>query len=849
MFPSHFLRSVSAMTCSIRGVAFVASLAATGVGAPGAAIAADTFRFQAPASDLSAALSTIALQSNRQIFFLTADTAGKRGGPVVGVLTLEAALTRALRGSGLTYSLVGDRGILIASAHPAPSKARPPAPPVERPAEPTTVASVAVRGSAPPRPDIERIDVGQLADYGATSLEALGQADPTVIVSPTGPGQVRLALRGAYGAGEASVPVVFDGIPVSGPAGASSDASAITADLGLIDIARMEILKGPQGTDRGAAGMSGELDIATARPVLGAYEASAAIWGLAATGGGAGWTSEAVINAPVGERAALRLVVYDQERPGYVDNVLLGKKDVNHQATRGLRLSARVALSDRLEVSALALLQKRRIDDAAAWNGALGAYRIDRALLAPNEQQLGLYSLRVAFDGAQAKLASHTSYYDWRMDRRFDFTPVLLSQADDADGCRRLFDLAAPQACTTNQASTFRNYVLARTPAFLHQPTSIRAIIQEFTVANDDDAPLHYAGGLYYEQRWERSTSGIEIADPATGLARSPLAYVGLRQLRSDFRQGALFGELSWRQGAWKTIAGARSSAVSRSGSSAVLAPNLISGSLTSIPDRDVDDVGLSFRLREEVSAFNATFHAQVSQGWRPGGVNTAPVLPSDEGAFAPDSSLNFELGYRGTALGGRARLGLIAYRTDWRDMQYRAITQNGSFGYVTNIGSATINGLEAEADVKLAPGLLLGLQGVYTDARLRGDEGNRQAVGGARADDLLPNVPRLRLLASLRYDWRIADGWDGSIGLRTLHRSMATSEFRPENPNFLRAPSSDTTDLTFSVKSAAWMASFQVQNLFDKVVVERVVSSAYGPWQVFSSPPRTVSVGLRRSW
>lgn len=840
------------MTCTIRGVLLVGSLAAAGLAAPGAAVAAETYQFRAPASDLSTALSTIALQSNRQIFFLTADTAGKRGGPVAGALTLEAALTRLLRGSGLTFSLVGDRGILIANAHLGASTSSPsgPAPaPVERPAGPTVVSSVAVRGSAPSRPGVERIDVGQMTDFGATSLEDLDQANPTVIVSPTGPGQIRLALRGAYGAGEASVPVVFDGVPVSGPAGASSDASAITADLGLVDIARMEILMGPQGMDRGAAGMSGELNIATARPVLGAYEASAAVWGLTTTGGGAGWTSEAVINAPMGDRAALRLVVYDQDRPGYVDNIRLGKKGVNHQQTRGLRLSARAAISERLEVSALALLQKRRIDDAAAWNGALDAYQVDRALLAPNQQQLNLFSLRVAFNGAQARLASRTSYYDWRMDRRFDFTPVLLSQADDADGCRRLFDLTAAQACTAGQATAFRGYVMARTPALLHQPTSIRAIIQELTAANDDQAPLHYVGGLYYEQRWERSISGIEIADASTGLVRSPLAYVGLRQLRSDFRQGAVFGELSWRRGDWRTIAGLRASAVSRSGSSEVVVPNLISGSLTSIADHDVDDSGLSFRLREEVSAFGATFHAQVSRGWRPGGVNTAPVLPSDEGAFSPDSSLNLELGYRGKALGGRARLGLVLYRTDWRDMQYRAVTENGSFGYVTNIGSATIDGLEAEADVKLARGLLLGLQGVYTDARLEGDAGNRQAVGGARAGDRLPNVPRLRLLASLRYDWRIAEGLDGSIGLRTLHRSMMTSEFRPEDPDFLRAPSSDTTDLTVSIKSAAWTTSFQVQNLFDNVVVERVVSSAYGPWQVFSSAPRTVSVGVRRSW
>jgi outer membrane receptor for ferrienterochelin and colicin len=159
------------------------------------------------------------------------------------------------------------------------------------------------------------------------------------------------------------------------------------------------------------------------------------------------------------------------------------------------------------------------------------------------------------------------------------------------------------------------------------------------------------------------------------------------------------------------------------------------------------------------------------------------------------------------------------------------------------------INGLETEASLRLSKGLELGLQGVFTDATLRGEAAERVLVGGALSGDRLPSVPRVRLLASLRYDWTVAPTVEGSASLRTVFRSAATSEFQAADPHFRRAPSYQTVDLSFALTSGDWTTSVNVQNLFDALAVEREISNAYGAYQVTSVAPRTFTAGLKRSF
>ncbi len=833
--------------------AWAGLLVVAGLCAAPPAGAAERPSYQIPRADLSKVLIAIAAQSGREIFFSPLDTRGKQAGPILGAINVESALTRALASTGLIFRVVDAQLIVVEAAAREPGDAdrQLSAGASRQPTDetPPTVAAINVGPEQVVAMPMARVEIRRMADFGVSFLEDIEKSSATLTVSPTGAGQYRLAVRGAYGAGEATVPVVFDGIPISGPAGASSDASAITADIGMVDIARSEVFKGPQGTDRGAAGMSGQLDVTTVRPLLGQRQSSLGAWGMATRSGGVGWMAEGLVNVPVGDNAAWRLVVYDQSRPGYVDNIALDRRDLNAQQNRGARISAVIAPTEALEASAMLLVQTRKLKDTSAWDGLLPNYQTDRALIAPSDQQLSLASLNWSFRPAATTFSSRTSVYNWKMDRRFDFTPVLLSQSTDPSGCARLFEIAPTGACGPSQMAAFRDYVTARTPTLLYQPTRIRTLIEEFKIANPTGEFFRYVAGLYYERRWERSYS--EVIHTVTGAIDDPgqRSFVGLRSIRSDFQQAALFTEASMFSGPARTVAGLRVSVVSRTGSSDVLVPNLISGSLTSAGRRRIENMGANALLREQVALGPNTLRIQISRGWRPGGVNTAPVLGADQETFQPDWNENLEAGYHRAFLDRRVIVDVTVYRTLWRQMQYRANTDNGSFAYVTNIGSAVIDGLETEASLRLSRGLELGLQGVFTDARLKGQAAERRLVGDAISGDRLPNVPRVRLLASLRYDWTISAGAEGSVSLRTVYRSAATSEFRPTNPDFRRAPAYQTVDLSFALKTGDWTTSVQVQNLFDALAIEREISSAYGANQVTSVAPRTITAGIRRSF
>jgi outer membrane cobalamin receptor len=838
------------MTCSTFPRAWAGLLIVAGLSAPLPSLAAERQTYLIQRADLSKVLVLIATQSGREIFFSPLDTRGRQAGPILGATTVQGALAMALENTGLIFRIVDAQLIVIEPAPRGPGDlAGVPAAGADFDGPIRTVAPVAVAPEPVVALPMGRVELSNMADFGVSFLEDIEKSNATLTVSPTGAGQYRLALRGAYGAGEATVPVVFDGIPISGPAGASSDASAITADIGMVDIARTEVFKGPQGTDRGAAGMSGQLNVTTVRPILGQRQSSLGVWGIATRFGGAGLTAEALVNMPVGDRAAWRLVLYDQNRPGYVDNIALDRRDLNSQQNRGARLSGVIAPTDSFQASVMLLTQSRKLKDSSAWDGQLGDYETNRVLVAPNEQQLNLANLSWSFQPAETTFSSRTSAYSWRLDRRFDFTPVLLSQSTDPAGCGRLFGLAATGVCEPQQMAVFRDYVVARTPTLLYQPTTIRTLIEEFKIANTTGARLRYVIGLYYERRWERSSS--QVINTKAGAIDEDVQrrFVGLRSIRSDFQQAALFSEASALSGAGRTVAGLRVSVVSRSGSSDVIVPNLVSGSVTSAARRRIENMGVNALLRQETALGPNKLKLQVSRGWRPGGVNTAPVLGPAQETFKPDWNENLEAGYRRAFLDGRAILDVTAYRTRWRHMQYRATTDNGSFAYVTNIGSAVINGLETEASLRLSKGLELGLQGVFTDATLRGEAAERVLVGGALSGDRLPSVPRVRLLASLRYDWTVAPTVEGSASLRTVFRSAATSEFQAADPHFRRAPSYQTVDLSFALTSGDWTTSVNVQNLFDALAVEREISNAYGAYQVTSVAPRTFTAGLKRSF
>ncbi len=805
--------------------------------------------FAIPPSSLAEAIKLLALQSGKQALFSATAIEGRRTGGVNGAFTVEEALDRLLGDSDLDYRIVADRMILISVRRPAtpPVVATAPRPRVtgNDSSSVDTVIVTAASDEAPP--SVERLSARVLAGSGVFDPGEIARLSPALNALPSGAGQLKLALRGVYGAGEATTPVYFAGAPVSGPSGTNSDPGLVTPDLALVDIGHVDILRGPQGFDHGAGAIGGELRIEPNAPVLGRYGGSASLQARAVQGGAPGGMVSVVENLPIGADLAVRLVAYRRDNGGYVDNVRLGRENTNSETTQGLRVAVKARLSDRLEASGFAVYQQRRIGDTSVWNGALGPDLSNRYSLNSSDHDLGLSSLTLTYRLPHTVLTSTTAYYDWTLGRRLDSTQVVLGLADDPAGCQRYFTIAT--ACGPQQMEAYSAYATSRAPSALVQATEIRSLVQELR-ADGDLGSGRWTVGLFLERRREHTRSAARVVDDH-GQMDETLGYTGLRTLGSRFGQAALFAQFVQPIGERLVLtAGGRYAETRRAAWTDVLIPNVISGSTTSMPERAADGGEFNLRVRAEWRLeSDGSLYAQASQGARPGGVNTTPDPAQAVQTFAPDHLWNYEVGVRRTMFDNTMTFEAAAFNIDFDDMQFANATPKGAFSYVMNIGSTRIRGLEAGLKTSLSHGLSLEFNTAATDARLTHVSDLAAAQFQAQPGDRVPNIPRYRHTATLAYRRALADNTTALISWQNERRSAVTSEFSPADPDYIRTAAGSLDTFTLAIDHGATNLTVALRNVFDQQTPDRAISSAFGRDQIYGATPRTLTVTVRRSW
>jgi iron complex outermembrane receptor protein len=841
---SDLLRPISGLTVALAALLTIA---------PAVAAAAPTtqpsYRFDVPAGPLAQAVNRLALQSGRQVLFSPEIARGKWTQAVSGTLPLPAALDRLLSGSGLAYSISRGGMIVLGPAPPAADDPPPSLPgPRLTPTEPVWVEALVVTpGLAEAPANVERLNAAALDRTVTPGLRDVARLSSSLNALPNAGGDLKLALRGVYGAGEATTPLYFAGLPISGPSGTTSDPGLVTPDLALVDIDHLDVLRGPQGVDHGAGAIGGELRIAPRDPLLGVVQGEIASQVSSTRGGHLGYQLSGVLNVPVGEDVAVRGVAYSRRTGGYVDNVRLGLEDTNDDWADGGRLAIKVRPSDTLSVDLFGVFQRRGLGDGSGWNKPLGAYRSDRYALNWNRQQIGVVGANVRRETAGLTLSSATAWYDWRLDRQLDSTVLTQALANDPAGCMRYFDLAAGD-CSADQLASFAGYVATRAPSALVQRTSIQAVVEELR-AEHETADDRWVAGLFYEGRSETARSAARVIDPATGAVAERAGYTGLRRLGSTYQQVALYGEAMHNFTPRLSLtAGLRYAATQRAGWSDVLVPNILSGSIESVPKETRNGGRATSLLRAEYRWGEGRAYLQASTGSRPGGVNTTPDPAQTVTIFKPDTVVNFEAGVRRSWLAGALTAEAAAFRICVDDMQFAANTPNGAFGYVVNIGKARINGAEAALRGRRGA-FTLDLNAAVTDARLVGSDASRMLVRGARAGDAIPNIPRYRSVATLSWRHGLANGASVVASWQDEYRSAITSEFRPDDPYYIHSPSYLLDTASVSIERGPVTLTAAVRNIFDVQAVDRAVTSAFGSLQTFSATPRTVSLMLRRRW
>lgn len=649
---------------------------------------------------------------------------------------------------------------------------------------------------------------------------------------------------------EQSVGVVIDGVVLGRSGQATGD---------LLDIERVEILRGPQGTLFGKNASAGLISISTRRPQLGAttldLNASYATFNEVKL--------SAIGNVPLGSIAALRVAVGSQTADGIIFNRRLNI-DVNNRNEQNVRAKLLIEPSSDLSILVSGDWQQRR-SRCCAWTarsapptsqfGALAAMAGIVPAIGNREIAAGVpffqnvdawgVSGQLDYDFGFATLTSITAYRKWTNTDNNDPDLLPINILDVNTGVSRL-----------------------------------RQFSQELRLTSPS-GPIEWVAGLFYYDQ-NNVTNGNQTG--TLGAVALPSLLGSTLDTDTTNISKAAFGQITVRPfKGLKLIAGGRYTDESVE---LILTQLQAPGTVATIPGRFSGTINgrtgagnFSYRLTAQIDLTPSLMvYATHARGFKGPGINTLGVSTSVTEVVRPEIPTTYEIGTRGAWLNNRVTLALAAYVTDYTDFQAQVFDQGVTPGRfrVTNAGRLSTKGIEIELGVRPVTGLSLSVNGAYLDAKYADFQNiacyTGQAIlpfGTVRTSDRdcirisaaagatavtngtgnrLSNAPQLTMTLFGRYEASIG-GLKGFV--------QGNYQFR-DKVNFSAAGDPNLVQPGFGLingsigigdREARWTASVFVKNLLDDFYATNIISqpvlNAPGVYSQFYTPDARRLIGF----
>ena len=645
---------------------------------------------------------------------------------------------------------------------------------------------------------LDAMSVQNFDDYARTV--------PNLSFTDLGEGRERVAIRGIDSTiGEAVVGYYFDETPI--PESSSVSAEKVAFDPELVDINRIEVLRGPQGTVFGSGSMGGTIRIIpnVADPTK--FDFSVKDF-LSSTEHSNGLTEtiSGVLNIPlIADKLAMRLVSWARWEPGFIErqvatpeshaaNIATGAPvdflpvgKVPSGTASGGRLVLRLQASDAVAVEGSILYDEqfyRGYQDITT-----GAQNPSDALVQnflfnlqeQNRNRLTIANLKTTADLGWADFLSSLSY-SRRLLSLLEETAAALEYV----GFAPAFD-AAPITEVGRDDSATAEVRLSSSRSGSHTADALQWLV----------------GAYYqYQKGWTVVPWTVPGFTQHFGDITGPVAGDNLYNTTSIgwVKQIAVFGELSYSPvERLKLTAGSRWFHYARTDSEP---QNGLFAGINSAAPLDpytypaIHGTATSAVYRGAASwqqSNNLMFYAQASEGFR--GPFGRAALPSmcaaqanelgagiGQGQVGPDKLWNYEVGAKTDWLGSRLRVNLSAFRIDWTNVQ-QAIFLECGFNLNENLGSVRNDGGEVEIEGRIANALSVGTSVGYMHSALQQDI---FGIPGTKGQSL-PGVPEMTAGAFLAYDFAAFNSWHGTARAdysytdHTLSTYNAGASFTPD--------------------------------------------------------------------
>ena len=675
--------------------------------------------------------------------------------------------------------------------------------------------------------------------------------------------------------GRSGSPIIVRGLNTNS-SGPSSDGGTVSTyineipvsvDMRLVDIERVEVLIGPQGTLYGAGTLGGAIRYMLKQPEL--DFTSLEVYGdlfqtkeSDSLGGEGGF----IFNLPIIEdKLAVRASLNVYEDPGFIDygyvvrepgvslpdpdwsdssavsNNLKNVKDANGETTTTGRISVRFKPNESFEGTlnyfyqnqdseGRSIVHYNSLNSNNGLSDVIGKYESAYRFEEPREKKDQLLSLELKADLGFAELVSATGISSF-----------------DADGQRDQTDLLIRLDYGYEEFPSFST--------FTREIDEEDTFTQEIRLVSQSDSDFNWiVGGFYNKTETEASsrefTPGFDqfAVDNFGGEQLRPDSLEYLELTKSTVTESALFGEVGYQvTDKLDVTIGARFYKYDIESQAAFdfpLANTLYGGvdpdvTTVAYEKDEAGDNGNLFKFNAKYQFTDSVMgYVTVSEGFRIGGSNGLVSCPDpivedqqtgcgkpDELLYEADTTTNYELGFKSTWFRSQLHFNAALFNVDWDDAQIAGATDVGQLPYLSNAGSANAKGIEISTRAILSDSFSVYATYAYTKAELTSDAPflfNADGTDGAEDGDRLPGSPENQFSMGVNYQTDVFNDktLDINYGLTAQSDVLSRVGLRDNGETL---PGYSLSNISAKLTADAWSTTLYVDNLFNKYAVTSV--------------------------
>ncbi len=614
----------------------------------------------------------------------------------------------------------------------------------------------------------------ELQARGASDLKDLQYSVPGLSIFELGVGRQQTQLRGiSTSIGSSTVGVYLDETPLA------LDTQGDAFNVRLLDLERVEVLRGPQATLYGQGSMGGTIRYIPAAPRLDALSGSVDGEYSFTRDGASNARAVGVLNLPLStDTLGLSLVAGYERIGGYIDNVASGAKNTNSADIYTVRANLLARPTDRLTLSLLGLYQESKL--------ASQDLGIDRKTTTPIDQPIrDRYTLiqgKASYDLDFAELSGSASYVDRRNETQFDVSPFFVPLMTLLGFPAGYIDRIGLSATSKYEIKT-----------------------GEVRLSSQGDGPFGWQVGVAY-----RDLKLFQFGGDFTAPGTLPFA-IAKSEDHTRNKSYALYGE-----GRYDLTPKLRATVGLRYFHEAKT--RTIESTNLGLTTTDLgDDSFHSFNPRLNLSyAFtpDSMVYVNVAKGFRSGGFNQTsagggviPVEPS----YKPDSIWTYEAGTKHQLFDRKLILDASVYRTEWSDVQSNNFAPGGIFLIVNNSGHVSGWGVDLSATARPTDALTLGA--TYGWNNLKFDETTADKAKGDPVDAAI----RQSWSASADFRPPLTDSITGIFRVDYQHAGKGQFTLRNLAIPIIKRPARDLVNARIGVAFDQVEVALFANNLFDE--------------------------------